>query len=322
VTFRTVARRTVKTIFWLLAGLYLLVVVGGPYWLVSRIVTTRIAYDDKLNAGLTPASFDLPFEDVGFASSDGIALRGWWVPAKDARGTVVLVHGLNRSRIEMARKLPFLHAQGWNALLFDLRKHGASEGTRTGFGYYERLDVRAAAAEARRRDPGPVALWGISMGAASALLAAADDAGVAGVVCDSSYRSLDDTVRHHMTLLRGMRPWLRLLPAGALSREMLFWVRRKGGFDPAEVDILAAARRLQGRPVLFVSNAGDQRMPTDIAFDLKAAAGPRARVLVIPGHSHGGAYREGQPAYERAVAELLKELESWGTGGAGLGVPK
>ena len=44
------------------------------------------------------------------------------VPAPGARGTVVLVHGLNRSRIENARKLPFLHAQGWNALLFDLRQ--------------------------------------------------------------------------------------------------------------------------------------------------------------------------------------------------------
>ena len=232
------------------------------------------------------------------------------------------MHGLNRSRIEMARKLPFLHAQGWNALLFDLRKHGASEGTRTGFGYFERRDVRAAVAEARRRASGPVVAWGISMGAASAVMAAAEDPAVAGVVCDSSYRSLSDTVHHHMDMVRGLKPWLRILPARILGEEMLFWVRREGGFDTAEVDVLAAARRLQGRPVLFVSNAGDQRMPTDIAFDLKAAAGPLARVLVIPGHSHGNAYREGQPAYEQAVARLLKELESLGTGGAGVGVPK
>jgi len=157
------------------------------------------------------------------------------------------------------------------------------------------------------------------MGAASVMLAAAEDPGLAGVVCDSSYRSLTDTVHHHMQLLRGMHPLLRALPGGILAEEMLFWVRRKGGFDTSAVDVVAAARKLGGRPVLFVSNAGDKRMPTEIAFELKAAAGPRARVLVVPGHSHGGAYREGQPAYEHAVAGLLDELESLGTGGAGLG---
>ena len=48
-------------------------------------------------------------------------------------------------------------------------------------------------------------------------------------------------------------------------------------------------------------------MPPDIAFDLKTAAGERAKVLVVPGNTHGEAYRDGKPAYESAVAELLHE---------------
>jgi hypothetical protein len=39
-----------------------------------------------------------------------------------------MVHGLNRSRIEMVRRTPFVHQAGWNALLFDLRHHGESGG--------------------------------------------------------------------------------------------------------------------------------------------------------------------------------------------------
>jgi TAP-like protein len=73
------------------------------------------------------------------------------------------------------------------------------------------------------------------------------------------------------------------------------------------VDVQAAAGRLAGRPILFVCNSGDRRMPPDIAFDLKAAAGARARVLVVPGNTHGEAYRDGQPAYESAVGDLLRE---------------
>jgi hypothetical protein len=90
---------------------------------------------------------------------------------------------------------------------------------------------------------------------------------------------------------------------------VVYWIGRRGGFDPDAVDIEAAARRLAGRPALFVCNSGDRRMPSEIAFDLKAAAGERASVLVVPGTSHGGAYRDGKAAYEGAVTEILSAVQ-------------
>ena len=44
---------------------------------------------------------------------------------------------------------------------------------------------------------------------ASAILAAAADQDIAGVICDSSFRSLRDTVAHHLVLARSWRWWLR-----------------------------------------------------------------------------------------------------------------
>ena len=72
------------------------------------------------------------------------------------------------------------------------------------------------------------------------------------------------------------------------------------------MDVLAAAARLAGRPALFVANSDDRRMPQEIAFDLKAAAGPAAEVLVVPGKSHGGAWRDGTAAYEAAARVVLE----------------
>jgi pimeloyl-ACP methyl ester carboxylesterase len=219
----------------------------------------------------------------------------------------VLVHGLNRSRIEMVKKTSFLSQKGWNALLFDLRRHGASGGTVSSFGHFEKQDVHAAVDWARARSAGPIVLWGVSLGAASATLAAAEDPSVAGLVCDSSYRSLRDTVAHHMKLARSWRWWMHVVPSRPVGAEVLFWIGRRGGFDVDDVDIRAAAGRLGRRPALFVCNSGDRRMPPEIAFDLKAAAGEHARVLVVPGTSHGGAWRDGTAAYERAVGEILDE---------------
>jgi hypothetical protein len=219
---------------------------------------------------------------------------------------------LNRSRIEMARKMPFLHEHGWNALLFDLRHHGESGGDATTFGFKEKEDVRAAVAEARRRSPEPVVLWGVSLGGASVVMAAAEDPSVAGVVCDSSYRDLPDTVRHHLRRVRSWRWWLRIVPPWPLSDEALFWIGRRGGFDPAAVDVRAAAARLNGRPALFVANSEDWRMPKEIAFELQKAAGGKAEVLVVPGKSHGGAWRDGTAAYSAAVAALLEAVQAGG----------
>jgi pimeloyl-ACP methyl ester carboxylesterase len=276
-----------------------------PYFLAGMGTTRRFQFPDRENAGLTPATFQLASEDVAFRSADGVDLRGWWVPAPSAKGTVVLVHGLNRSRIEMVRRAPFVHAAGWNALLLDLRHHGASGGETTTFGAKEKEDVEAAVRLARERAPGPVVLWGVSLGGASVVFAAADDPTVAGVICDSSYRSLEDTVRHHLQLFRGFRWWLRLVPSRPVADLTVFWMGRRGGFDPAAVDVRAAAHRLAGRPALFVANSEDRRMPKEIAFDLQAAVGPGAEVLIVPGKSHGGAWRDGTAAYEAAATALL-----------------
>jgi pimeloyl-ACP methyl ester carboxylesterase len=287
------------------AALAIFIFGWAPWWLAGLATTRRFTYKDKDNAGLTPASFNLPYEEVTFPAPDGVPLKGWWVPAPNAHGTVVLVHGLNRSRIEMVRKLPFLNHLGWNALLFDLRHHGDSGGNVSTFGFYEKQDVHAATALAHARSQGPVVLWGVSLGAAAVTLAAAEDPGVAALVCDSSYRSLRDTVAHHLSLFRGFRWWLRIVPNWPVADEVVFWMGRRGHFDPDAVDIRAAAAHLAGRPCLFVCNSGDRRMPSEIAFELKAAAGPQAHVLVVPGTSHGGAYRDGTAAYESAVSEVL-----------------
>ena len=295
----------------IVVGLLVFVFGWVPWYLGGLATTRRFVYNDRENAGLTPGSFDLPFEDLSFRSPDGVEIRGWWVPvagtaSRRANGTVVMVHGLNRSRIEMVRRVPFVHERGWHALLIDLRHHGASGGGATTFGATEKEDVKAAVRVARERAAGEVVLWGVSLGAASVVLAAAEQPDVAGIICDSSYRSLGDTVRHHLELFRGFRWWLRIVPDWPVADEALFWMGRRGGFDPASVDVLAAASRLAGRPALFVANSEDRRMPKEIAFELQKAVGPGAEVLVVPGRSHGGAWRDGTAAYQVAAAALLE----------------
>jgi pimeloyl-ACP methyl ester carboxylesterase len=298
-------RRVAKSVAVVLVSLVIVLVMGVlPWFLADRVTRGRFVARDP-DLAVTPLALALKHEDVTFRTDDGLALSGWWVAAPPAKGTVVFVHGLNRSRAEHVRKMPFVVKEGWNALAFDLRHHGRSEGQVSSFGQLEQRDVLAAARYARERAPGPVVLWGVSLGAASATLAAGHDPQIAGLVCDSTFRSLKDTVRHHVELARSSQWFLRLVPGGLFARLATYWIGRKAGIDPDEVDVLAAAGKLNGRPALFVANSGDRRMPPEIATEMQQAAGPQAAVLVVPGQSHGGAYKEGTAAYEAAVSKLL-----------------
>jgi len=66
----------------LVALAYVLVTfVVAPYWLGGMAATRRFQFPDKENADLTPASFQLAFEDVAFKSANGTEIKAWWVPA-------------------------------------------------------------------------------------------------------------------------------------------------------------------------------------------------------------------------------------------------
>src|SRR5512136_735158 len=77
----------------------------APYYLAGIATSRRFQFPDRENGGLTPESFQLAYENVSLTSADGTKLEGWWVPAAAPKGTVIMVHGLNRSRIEMVRRV-------------------------------------------------------------------------------------------------------------------------------------------------------------------------------------------------------------------------
>ena len=283
-----------------------------PYTLGGIATRRRFTLPDRENTAYMAESFKFVREDITLTTSDGVSISGWFIPVDQPRGTVVLVHGLNRTRIEMAKKVEPLHAWGFNCILIDLRHHGASGGDRTTFGLTEKLDVRAATDFAISKFPGPVILWGVSLGGATVTLAAAADPRVAGLITDSSYDSLPNTVRHHLRLFRGFKffgvPALKLVPQWPTSDIVLFWIKRRGGFNPEEVDVMGAAAKVNGRPSLFVANRGDARIPFAIAEEMTKLAGPKSRMILTESKSHGGAWRDARDLYEKAVKQLLDEV--------------
>jgi pimeloyl-ACP methyl ester carboxylesterase len=296
-----IIRNVVLTLAVLAAGFFFLFV---PWFFANLATKGRFHYPDP-NDGKTPKSYGMDFKWVEFPSIDGIALKGWYVPAASAaRGTIVYCHGLNRTRIEMLPMAAFGHELAYDGLLFDLRHQGASGGELTTLGYQERLDVIAATRYAlyQQRAARPVILWGVSMGAAAALLAAAQSPEVDAVICDSSFESLRATVEHHWKLFFH-------LPSFPFANEMVYWISRRGGFRPSDFDLARAVIRIGNRPILFVALQDDRRMPPSIARELysRAASSHRA-LIVLPGQRHGEGFNQAREQYEAAVRQFLAGL--------------
>lgn len=301
----------------MLAGLVVLFFVTVVPWFFTSIVTTSRYHFPDPDDGKTPKSFGMDFSWIEFPSTDGLTLRGWYIAAgAEPKGTIIYCHGHNRTRVEMLSQAQFGHSLGYDGLLFDLRHQGQSTGEISTIGYQERQDIVGAVNYTleKERAAHPVILWGVSMGAAAALMAAADSTSVDAVISDSSFLSLKEVVRHHWRL------FLRL-PAFPVADEIIYWIAWRGRFKPSEFDLEKAVREIGDRPILFVAVEGDRRMPTSIARKLyEDSPSPLKKLLVVPGKRHGEGFTSGNAQYEEAVRSFLNQVSRAPAPGKGTSV--
>lgn len=251
----------------------------------------------------TPRMLHRSFENVRFASRDGVELAGWFVPAKDARRTALVCHGVGADKSDMLDFIEALAGGGFNVLAFDFRGHGESGGRTVSYGARERLDIQAAVdwLEAEHPDEAQhVVGVGWSMGAASLILAAAEDERIEALHVDAPYARTRDIAR---IIAHGFPPVYR--QAGYyLGLALASLEARTNLFTLAPVDSVA---RIAPRPILIVHGERDKLIPIAQGRALYAAAGEPKSFVAIPGAGHCGTLRVDSPRYERRMLSFLNE---------------
>lgn len=157
-------RRALVTVGLALSGTAgILVIMGRLGWLEHALV-----YHPLDRGFTTPAGV----EDVRFATTDGLTLHGWFIPAEGVDGpapTVLHAHGNAGSVADHAPFSAWLADEGYNVFLFDYRDYGRSDDAprlrhREDF----IADAHAALDALLERDdvdPDRIALLGVSLGA-------------------------------------------------------------------------------------------------------------------------------------------------------------
>jgi uncharacterized protein len=269
-----------------------------------------------------PASAIAPtHEDVTFSSRDGITLKGWWFAVNGADRAAVIVHGRGRNRVnsdfkpdEVAR---LLLAHGYSVLLFDLRGHGESGGTRYTLGIEEPRDILAAvdlAAEKARIARARVALIGESLGGGSALMTVQADPSIGPVVTDSAFADGITVVSESAEVYTSLPSWF--------TTGYVLTMRAFLGLDLGQVKPSRVVAAHPERAFLFIHCLDDQLVRMHHALDLRAAsANPRTELWLVPNCGHVMAHATHPAEWSQHVlAFLSRELgaEKPAAGAAGI----
>jgi uncharacterized protein len=238
-------------------------------------------------ANLLPAPTEVRFASRD-ASVPGAVLAGWWIPAAAADApAVILVHGIKSCRREANVLVPagMLHRHGYSVMLIDLRDHGDSGGDdgRFAAGTEEYQDVLGAWDWVAGQGVAPerIGLFGVSFGAASALVAGGEEPRVAAVWADSAWSDVGRALGYFLE----DNGYPSFLVPGAV-----FWARVVAGDDLLARSPIDEVARYAGRSVAFVHGAADPLLPASMATELHdraVATGARAAdVWTVPGAGH------------------------------------
>jgi len=214
-------------------------------------------------------------------SHDGVDLDVWVIFSKKreyetVKGTVFLLHGFEDCKGRMLGLGETLARDGYDVVLNDMRAHGMSGGKYVTFGAIEKHDVRTIADYLLNEKviEEPLYAMGFSMGAATAVLYAADDPRCKAVIAIAPYSDARTVLHHHSAYLNDEQfaaAWAR---AGEIA-----------GFAPEDANVLAAARKLKC-PLLVVHGRLDGIVPYEQGVAVYEAAGGKKELKTVDIATH------------------------------------
>ncbi len=246
--------------------------------------------------------------DVCIDSDDGLRLHASLINVPEGtapKGVVIVFHGYRSfGARDFCLQLPMLHEAGYNIMLVDHRSHGKSEGKYICYGTKECYDAilwRKKASELYGTDI-PIALFGLSMGGATVLMASGlvdkDDTQVKCIIADCPFDSAYDIIKHVLWKYRKIYPQPVIHFAG-------FWLRFIASFNMRSP---SASERVKEShlPLLIFHGKEDKFVPTQCSIDIANSAKDRAKLVLVDNAEHAEAVYYNYELYKKELIEFLE----------------
>lgn len=309
-------------ILWILVGIFLLVVFSGAYvfvlacvrrkelpWMVEEEIK-KTSYAKYYNCILASDAWlkGHHAQDVYVTSKDGLKLHGYWIPAENPRGTILLAHGYRSTiLVDFGLAYAFYHALGMNILVPHQRSHAESEGRFITFGVKESEDMKCWI-DYHNKTYGDLQmiLSGLSMGASTMLYLADQELpeNIKCIIADCGFTSpkaiLDKVYRSVVHLPSGPSLWAADL-----------FARLFAGFSLNEMDTRKILKNAK-LPVMMIHGLSDDFVPSYMTQQGYDACCGQKEILLVEGAGHGTSFLVDKENYtKRIIAFLEKHLEDF-----------
>ncbi len=244
----------------------------------------------------------LPQKEVEIRSFDGLRLRGRYFELKKGAPIEILLHGYrSNSERDLSGGIARCFACGRSVLLVDHRASGRSEGNVITFGILESRDTADWVKFLLKNiDPNAkIYIGGVSMGAATAMLATARDLprNVVGILADCGYSSAKKIIKK---VIKDMK-----LPADICYPFVRLGAKIYGHFDIEEITPAEAMANCS-LPVFFVHGDSDDFVPYEMSEECyNICSSEHKHLLKIEGAGHGLAFPLSQEKYINEVKSFF-----------------
>ncbi|MFZ1935490.1 MAG: alpha/beta fold hydrolase [Thermoguttaceae bacterium] len=242
-------------------------------------------------------------ESVRLTTCDNQQIGGWLTRGDGDKPCVLLLHGMDASRGQMAPVMRSLAELRITALAISFRAHGDSTGEVNDIGWSAQHDVVAAVDFLRKQFPRrPIFIVGRSMGAAAAVFAAGElKTDVAGYLLEQPYKDLKSAVWNRLQhRLPPVLDWMAYCG-------MRLW---SPVFLPVSPDEISPYEHIAAIPpsvpVVILAGSADRHAHLD---EVKAVAGrvrSGAKLVIFEGAKHEDLDRRDRQLYWNSLMGLLQ----------------
>ena len=269
------------------------VLLGAVGWVGSERALKPQYYHYKWSLSSFP---NLHAEQIKVQSITGVELAGRFF-AGNGRPLVILANGYGDTQDQVLPFADFLHKAGFNVLTFNMRGRGDSGGEYVTLGVLEQLDLISVLNYAAKRpevDPQRIGVLGISMGGATAILAAAQDSRIKAIVDDCGFSDAPGVIA------ASFEHFIHL-PAYPFAPITVWIASQRANIDVASVRPMDVIGHISPRPVLIIHGLADYVVPVDNSQRNFNSAHQPKELWLVPGAGHGQAHTIARAEYERKV---------------------
>ena len=242
-------------------------------------------------------------EKLNMTMPDGRRLTAtYFIPAEKGHRWAILIHGYGRDGRYAGDYAEEYLKNGYNALIPDLCASGESEGKYITMGVNESEEVVKWAAKIKERDPdAEIVLHGVSMGAATAILAAGeyDAPGLIAVVEDCGYTSAYEMFADQLGVIFGL-PEFPIMPCVDIVSGIKTGVKVS---DAAPMKAISSVKV----PTMFIHGAADKLVPPAMMENLYDACNAPKTKLIVEGAGHGDSMKVDGKKYWETVFSFLND---------------